>query len=124
MNRKLDKSYIKGKDLGLFNEVISYLENEGLSVKLRGSVSEGDRNYRDIDLCVVGGQNFKERKGEVIIELARSMNKKYALRNKIPFADNIAHYSHGNILYVNTEIDNRFTIQRGKTIIDLCFEKY
>lgn len=125
MIKKVDKSYFKARDLQLVNQVISYLKRKGLEVRLEGSGKDGGRNYKDIDFVIPGNLDYKKRYG-AIMELARSMNKKNKEKavQSVPFANQITHYSQGNILYVDTIVENRFTIKKGNTIIDLCFEKY
>ncbi len=115
---KIDKSLFKGKDLGLVNEIMSYLNEYGLDAEVRGGVrnnfEKGNlRHYRDIDLVV----RYDESAGRYnalmgLIHAKNEINKIKGHSSKIEE-------------YVNLTVDHRFAIVDNKTntIIDLCFEK-
>jgi len=55
MIEHLDKSLIKGKDLGLFNQVVDYLKDSDLEIRLEGEVKDNaykgcPRTYHKIEI--------------------------------------------------------------------------
>ncbi len=136
MVKNFDKSLFKGKDLGLLEEVVSFLEEHGLDFEIRGSAEQNalegrPRNYRDIDIVVhnyidiTGADDGLSDKGryESIMGLARGYANIDHPGNP-SFSEDIRSFSQDGHMYVDTHIDNRATISRDdpRTTIDLCFE--
>lgn len=127
MVKNVDKSLFKGKDLGLVNQVVNYLQQHNLDFEIRGSVAknalEGNpRHYNDIDLVVTTNDRLHKGRYNAIMGLARG-------RANLDFPDNpsfskdIKYFSQEGQMYVGTHVDTRATISREdpKTTIDLCF---
>jgi predicted nucleotidyltransferase len=126
--KMIDKSLIKGKDLGLFNQVIQYLDTHNLKYEIRGSVvdnaSKGNpRTYSDIDI-LVNYSNEKTNLLEAKTELGGfAYNVKDVVSKVEPdFRKNIQYY--GSRTYMSTDVSDEFIITdpETNTKIDLCFQ--
>ena len=132
MGFKFDKSLIKGKDLGLFNQVVEYLGLFDLKVKIGGGVINNaiqgnPRNYKNIDLIIELDES-KNRNNALYSLLFALYDKKGLERDSSTigpiFANKIKDSNIKNQNYIDTTVDNKFTIYdpRTNTTIDLCFE--
>lgn len=127
---KFDKSIIKGKDLGILNQVMEYLGNFGLKADIGGSAKtnpqEGrPRNYRDIDIVVK--YNNDDNRRDAIRGLNSGFYSGIFKSEYTPkFESNIVDHNQKGQKYMGLDIQNRFTIRDSKTntTIDLCFEGY
>ncbi|MDP1695103.1 MAG: hypothetical protein Q8L34_06200 [Candidatus Woesearchaeota archaeon] len=126
----LDESKIRATDLGLLFAVERLLGQYGVDAEIVGSVVEVDdrSKYRDIDLKVAYSNT--NPRSEALCQLVRAANPTpdespevtRDTRRITKMLGTTVISSLENLRYINTFVERLFTIQKGKTTIDLCFE--
>lgn len=131
----LDESKIRAKDLGLLFAVERALNQYGLQLEIVGSVAEGakeGRSYRDIDLKVA--YDNTSSRYEALCDLVRVASQTSGQSSEVVEESQEVRRMLGaattlsldprmqGMCYINTFIEQRFQIRRGRTTIDLCFE--
>ena len=121
LTERLDPAQIKGNGSRLVREVLAYLRNREMSVRIEGQEEEGD--YDGIAL-IVSCDDDKKRTA-VLNELGFAhVCKSNRMQDKRlpPFCRYLTDYSEGNKTGLKARIVESYSVKRGNVTIDICFK--
>ena len=114
---QIDESSFKARDLPLVFSLERFLERQDMpGVYVGGSVvTRNPRAYGDVDLLVL-------KYGDYFDTLRVLLNAADRSSNPLDLKGVRIEYLGKKMMYLNHEIDYRFKLTRGQTVLDLCFE--
>jgi hypothetical protein len=117
----MDVSKLRENDKQYVNEVVDYLRNQGLDVKLAGSAQKGDKQYGDVDLLARGSLN---QVASAVFGLQKTspVESEHFPAKAIDGLEYQINHVGGPTKYVGNKVNERFDIKIRDTKVDLSLK--